>query len=446
MEVMKSVQELIILGKIPEDTKSSENQPNYPNGWPIFTKIEDQVKYDWANLPSDRVRNLRSNLEYKTALEAFLLAPAVAVDAPGAAAPATLPVSIEEQIIAATPAPAAAVAPAIIAEPPAPVVPVEEEEGTKVGPYTKIKGGWEVRIESIDGSGEQVFQGKTKDEVSQKLVTAQANATAKIRQQQEENNQLLLEQPADIASPRKKLEPRALTADEKFQIAEDLSSGDPQRINKALDKRDLILFGAPAEEIVTRVVTSEAQLDRASYLATAKLFMKQHSDVEFSREFGDKLDAVLAESNWDYTVRNLNKALLILKEKGEVKMRVSTPVERRELPAPVVALPSAADPAAPVSAAVIPASAEAPVVAPASKVTPPAAAPVVEVGRLRPGSASTGLSPRQASVRPGARPEPSVGLTVEEYNRMSVSETRRRYKTDLGFKAAVDKLISEGKL
>jgi hypothetical protein len=39
-----------------------------------------------------------------------------------------------------------------------------------------------------------------------------------------------------------------------------------------------------------------------------------------------------------------------------------------------------------------------------------------------------------------------VGLTVEEYNRMSVSETRRRYKTDLGFKAAVDKLIADGKL
>jgi hypothetical protein len=70
----------------------------------------------------------------------------------------------------------------------------------------------------------------------------------------------------------------------------------------------------------------------------------------------------------------------------------------------------------------------------------------VEVGRLRPGSASTGLSPRQASVRPGARPEPSVGLTVDEYNRMSMSETRRRYKTDLGFKAAVDKLIAEGKI
>jgi len=39
-----------------------------------------------------------------------------------------------------------------------------------------------------------------------------------------------------------------------------------------------------------------------------------------------------------------------------------------------------------------------------------------------------------------------VGLTVEEYNRMPVNETRRRYKTDLGFKSAVDKLIAEGKL
>ncbi len=439
---MKSVEELITLGKVPADTKQSENTPGYPNGWPLFTDLNEQVKYDWANLPSDRVRNLRSNLEYKTALEAFLLAPAVVVDASGATPPV-----VEEQIVAAPPTPVAAAEPAVvIAEPPAPVVPTEEEEGTKSGPYTKVKGGWEARVEAIDGSGEQVWFAKTKDELSQKILDAQANATAKIRQQQEENNQLLLEQPADIASPRKKLEPRALTADEQFEIAEDLKSGDPSRVNKALERRDRIRFGAPAEEIVTRVVTSEAQLDRASYLATAKLFMKQHSDVEFSKELGDKMDVILAESNWDYTVRNLNKALGMLKEKGEVPTRVSTPVERRELPAPVVALPSAADPAAPVAAAVTPTSAEAPVVTPVSKVTPPAAAPVVEVGRLRPGSASTGLSPRQASVRPGARPEPSVGLTVDEYNRMSMSETRRRYKTDLGFKAAVDKLIAEGKI
>jgi len=39
-----------------------------------------------------------------------------------------------------------------------------------------------------------------------------------------------------------------------------------------------------------------------------------------------------------------------------------------------------------------------------------------------------------------------VGLTAEEYNRMSVSETRRKYKTDPGFRSAVDKLIAEGKI
>ena len=443
---MKSVEELIASGKVPADTKKSENTPGYPNGWPLFTDLNEQVKYDWANLPSDRVRNLRRNAEYKTALEAFLLVPAVVVDAPGAIPPAVVPVSAEEQIIAAPPAPVVAAEPAVvIAEPPVPVVPVEEEEGTKSGPYTKVKGGWEARVEAIDGSGEQVWFAKTKDELSQKVLDAQANATAKIRQQQEENNQLLLEQPADIASPRKKLEPRALTADEQFEIAEDLRSGDPSRVNKALEKRDRIRFGAPVEEIVTRVVTSEAQLDRASYLATAKLFMKQHSNVEFSKELGDKIDTILAENNWDYTVRNLNKTLRMLKEKGEVQIRVFTPVERRELPAPA-ALPSAAEPVAPAAVAVAPAGAVAPVVAPVSKVTPPAAAPVVEVGRLRPGSASTGLSPRQASVRPGAKPEVSVGLTVEEYNRMPMSETRRRYKTDLGFKAAVDKLIADGKI
>jgi len=180
--------------------------------------------------------------------------------------------------------------------------------------------------------------------------------------------------------------------------------------------------------------------------------MRQNPDVMFSKELGDKIDAILSVNNWDYTVRNMTKALLMLKQKGEVEKRISTPVERRELPIPTSEQPAAAAPvvvasaaaAAPASAAT-PASAAAVPAVPASKPASSAVAPATE-GRLRPGSASTGLSPRQASVRPGARPEPAVGLTVEEYNRMSASETRRRYRTDLGFKTAVDKLIAEGKL
>jgi hypothetical protein len=170
--------------------------------------------------------------------------------------------------------------------------------------------------------------------------------------------------------------------------------------------------------------------------------MKQNSDVFFNKALGDKIDEIIITNKWDYTVRNLNKALLTLKDKGEVQKRVSTPVERRELPIPISTQPAAA-PVAPAAAA--PAAAVA-AAAPASKSESPAAAASAAEGRLRPGSASTGLSPRQASVRPGTKPEPSVGLTVEEYNRMSVSETRRRYKTDLGFKSAVDKLIADGKL
>ena len=171
------------------------------------------------------------------------------------------------------------------------------------------------------------------------------------------------------------------------------------------------------------------------------LFRSQNEDVVFTSELGNKIDDILAENKWAYMVRNLNKVLQILKNKNEVEFKVSTPTSEVELPVPT-SVSRETVPAAPAAAAaaVVPAA-----TVPAVRATP--TIPALQPGeRIRPGSASTGASPRQASVRQGSTPATPVGLTAEEYNRMSVSETRRKYKTDLGFKTAVDKLIAEGKI
>jgi hypothetical protein len=446
---MKSVQELIMLGKVPSDTTPADNQTGYPNGWPVFTDLSKQVQFDWDNLPSDRVRNLKNNPEYKAALEAFLLADAVPVNA-APPAEVTLAKSVEEELNnAATPVePPASTASTEEVIPPAPVPPapvVEESEGTKIeypfGTLAKVKGGWEARVDNKDGSGVQVYIGKTKDEVIGKLLQAQAHASQKIRSQKEENERLLIEEPGDPAVARKRFAPRELTADEQFEFATAIASGDAVEINKAMAKRDAIIMGGKPAEVLGEINRTQDELEFEAYKATAKSFIKQNPDVIFTKELGDAMDAILLEKGWAYTVRNLNKCLAMQKAEGKVQTRVSTPATEVELPVPTqsreVAPASAASASAP-PAAVPPAP---PVPRPA-----PPTPPLKDGERLRPGSASTGASPRQASVRQGSTPATPVGLTAEEYNRMSVSETRRKYKTDLGFKTAVDKLIADGKI
>lgn len=434
---MKNVQELVALGKVPAGTRAAENQVGYPNGWPLFEDLKLQVRFDWDNLPSDRVRGLKNDKAYKDALESFLLEGVVVVE-PAANAEVTLAPSAEELIekantveipVSTVEIPASA-APAVEEA----VVPDAEEDATIEYPFgtiAKTKTGWEARVDNKDGSGVQVYRSKTKDELIGKLMQAQAHASSKIRQQDEERQRLLLDEPADLASVRRVIQPRQLTADEQFEYAEAMTSGDPSRIHKAQEKRDAIRNGGTPEEIAGRLAEAENSLAVEAYKATAKAFMKQNDNVEFTRELGDKIDEVLNENKWAYTVRNLNKVLAQLTAQKEVTFKISTPVtEEEELP-----VPTSAREAAPV---VVPA------VVPVVKV-PPASTPKA-VERLRPGSASTGASPRHSSVRQGQAPVTSVGLTAEDYNRMSVSETRHKYKTDAGFAKAVDKLIAEGKI
>lgn len=430
---MRTVNELIALGKVPSNTVAASESSKYVDGWPIFVDLISQVKFDYENLPADRFKTLKNNPEYAAALEK-LFAPTPAEGEIPVAVAASPEAAIVEP---PTPAPTAPVVPessveSAVSVDELPVVPAGEEEGTVIeypfGTIQKVKGGWEARVDNKDGSGIQVYKGKTKDELIGKLMQAQAYASQKIRQQEGEKQRLLLDEPADPAPVRKVLQPRQLTAEEQFDYAEAMSSADPQRMHKAQEKRDAIRNGGTPEEISERLREAEDKLAVEAYKATAKAFMKQNDDVVFTRELGDKIDEVLNENAWGYTVRNLNKVLATLKANNEVTMKISTPTEEAELPVPT-------------SAQVTP--------APAASVeptrVPPATTPKA-AERLRPGSASTGLSPRQASVRQGQQPVAPVGLTAEEYNRMSVSETRHKYKTDAGFAKAVDKLIAEGKI
>jgi len=96
---------------------------------------------------------------------------------------------------------------------------------------TRTSGGKVTRtIDLGDGSGKQVFTADTAEELLDKLTTAQENATRKIREQEFELKREKRAKPDRSAAPV--LAKKELTADELFQIANELSTNPAAAIDK----------------------------------------------------------------------------------------------------------------------------------------------------------------------------------------------------------------------
>jgi hypothetical protein len=158
------------------------------------------------------------------------------------------------------------------------------------------------------------------------------------------------------------------------------------------------------------------------------------SDFYAHPENVEKLPDLMAQLNWAVTKNNLDRAYQELKAQGvlleeptETEVTVQPPTQPASV-VPVVA--------APVAAPVVPAPTPA---APAGALPAPARV-------LRPGSSSsTGITPtrRIESVSPTVHIDV---LTVEAYNQIPAAIAKQRYLREPSFKAAVDKLIAEGKI
>jgi hypothetical protein len=403
-----------------------------------FATAEEQVKYDWEHLPSSQVRSKRNaDPAYATALAKLLgeVAPTSATPIPEPAAEVVIETPVDP--LAQTVLPSVAPTPAQV-----PVV-VEEEADNSDPNLVKTAKGWEYRIDLGDGSGVQVFKGKTQKEVISQLGKAQVNASKKIADQNRKDKmKKALEQPDLVTTAVPKFEKKVLSADDQWRISQGL--GDPSKAIKSVVEIIEAEFGMTAEEFreERRRRAESAAVEEARQIgarwATAN---QQFYNVPENRI---KLQEFFAERSWPVTEKNLDIAYSFLDAAGEL---LQAPVEasREEVPAAAVVAPLIVEP--PVTPAVsTPAT---PLVAtPALKpnVPTPAQAGLPEGARVRPGSASTGMSPRQSSVRQGAAGPSPVGLTAEEYNRLPTSEVKRRYQTDKSFQAAVNKLIDEGKI
>lgn len=145
----------------------------------------------------------------------------------------------------------------------------EEEEGEEEEPetiYRKV-------IDLGDGSGTQVFEGATPDEVMDKLAQAQVHATRKIREQAAELKKLQ-EKPAAK-------EPTQDDKDDEFLLSQEMLRNPTTAVKKAFKKAtglDIDEIKTLAERVKTIDATETARGEEARQQAAASKFLSDHPE------------------------------------------------------------------------------------------------------------------------------------------------------------------------
>lgn len=161
-------------------------------------------------------------------------------------------------------------------------------------------------IDLGDGSGVQVFEGASYDELVDKLANAQLHATRKIKE----------------LSTAKKVEAKAeeLTPEQEFLLSQELTSK-PSKAIKALIESTL---GMSVEEF--RKTQEELRSFRAEKVAEtdAVRFVQETPDYFASAKNGEKMSRYLKTFNLEPSVDNYRKAFNDLNESGLLEARPAT--------------------------------------------------------------------------------------------------------------------------
>jgi len=250
-----------------------------------------------------------------------------------------------------------------------------------------------------DGSGPQVFKGKTIADLVASYRKAQLNATKKIREQA---TALRLQATPDRAVPEPTYRPHIATADELWQLSEDLK--DPAKAAAALVRATEWQLGASLAEVRETIVSIRTERDKRAVFAAGEAFMNAHPEYKRCKENEDAIFAYLEQNQLAYTRKNFEIAFEYLKP-------------GLELQSPRQSNPQGNEPDARI---------ETPVV-------------------TRPRIASTGLSPRTSSaVPPTGNPtaQRTGKLTEADIDAMDTNEYLRRISSDSTFAAEAERVLS----
>jgi hypothetical protein len=286
-----------------------------------------------------------------------------------------------------------------------------------------------------EGSGAEVFYGKDESELLRQVLTAKLNATKQIRQQ---NKQLKLKVATQSAAPtpaRARTRVRELTADEKFEIKNQLTSDPDAALTALIEKKT----GMKLEDIVENARLG-AQASQELYIDTeARAFVESHpeylsTDTNYRMIIGylakAKLGVELTDANANQVMLELPKrgffnrqtlaeAFDVLAQDGLLELQ-AVEEEVEPTPAPVPAAQPAPAPVAPVTA---------------QPATPaPTPAPTGIPGAPRPRAASIGFGVRTSEASGAPTSEPSAAPTVEELESMSDKDINELMASVIRFK------------
>jgi hypothetical protein len=156
-------------------------------------------------------------------------------------------------------------------------------------------------IDLGDGSGKQVFEGATLEELVDKLANAQTHATKKIR---------------ELSQAVPKTKPTGRTADEEWVRSQELLNNPTDTVKKMFEE----LVGEPIENVKTKLERA-AKMERAQASEqAAQEFVAQHADDYYAvPENAKKMYRFLDTYKLEHTVENYEKAFEELSESGLLK-------------------------------------------------------------------------------------------------------------------------------
>jgi hypothetical protein len=246
-----------------------------------------------------------------------------------------------------------------------------------------------------DGSGPQIFKGKTVAELLGKYRKAQEHATRKIREQA---LALKLRDTPDPARPLPNYQPHQPSSDELFALSEDLK--DPMRAPAALRRATEWSLGTSLDEVRGTLMELQMERERSQVFQAGEQFMEAHPEYKRCKENEDAIFAYLDKNHLAYTRKNFEIAfgelksglILVSSQQTTAGSEQGTPIEQ----------------------------------------------PVV----TRPRAASTGLSPRTSSAVPPKEAPNTMPkkLTAEMIDAMPTAEYERKLR-DPAFAAEAERVL-----
>ena len=164
-------------------------------------------------------------------------------------------------------------------------------------------------IDLGDGSGVQVFEAPSQEELIEKLATAQENATRKIR-----------ELAAATRAKEQQTEHTAPSEDELWVLGQQMLTDPIAAFDRIFEKR----FGRKPDDVKKVLEKAENRAVVDSEETAAKEWLATHPGLTLTEAEGNRIERYIRTWKLDATVENIEKAFQELSEIGLIKGKTET--------------------------------------------------------------------------------------------------------------------------